>query len=202
MLQMSKGCKVPHPEKLEAGFEVLGDNMLNANVDADMLADVLLDFVKLHADEPVYFFLELPPESRSALQVSYGQNIVGEDNETYYLDDLNLERVQEIMAKVGNLLIQDGICRFGFGGNYSNDHIIADKYNVLSVFSMDLEPVKELFLQRGIPQVEELLTAWDTFSEEEPGIATRYEENDMDVFSIPSLYAPRGMYLLSIRPDE
>ena len=59
MLQMSKGCEVPHPEKLEAGFEVLGDNMLNANVNVDMLADVLLDFVRLHADEPVYFFLEL-----------------------------------------------------------------------------------------------------------------------------------------------
>ena len=127
---------------------------------------------------------------------------MGEDNETYYLDDLNLEQAQEIMDKVGNLLVQDGISRFGFGGNYSNDHIIADKYNVISVFSMDLEPVKELFLQRGIPQVEELLTAWDTFSEEEPGIATRYEENDMDVFSIPTLYAPKGMYLSSIRPDE
>ena len=80
MLKMFEGCEVPAAEKLNNEYEVLGYNMLNANVDADKVEGILMDFVELHSDEPVYFFVELPPEYRSEMQVSSGQIIIGEDN--------------------------------------------------------------------------------------------------------------------------
>lgn len=202
MLNMFKGCEVPAPEKLNNEYEVLGDNMLNANVDADKVEAILLDFIELHADEPVYFFLELPPEYRSEMQISSGQNIIGEDNETYYIDGLTPVKSKELLGKFGEILINDGISRFGFGGNFSNDHLVVDKYNVLNLFAQEVEPVQAIFEKHGLKLVENLITAWDTFSEEEPGICTRYVKNDVDVFSLPALLDSWGIYLLNIRPDE
>lgn len=202
MLKMFKGCEVPHPEMLNNEYEVLGDNMLNANADADIIKEILLDFVKLHKEEPIFFFVELPPECLSEMQVSEGQNIIGEDNETYYIDELTPEKAEELMEKAGEILINDGISRFGFGGNFSNDHLVVDKYNVLNLFAQELEPVQEIFEKHGLKRVDNLLTAWDTFSAEEPGVCTRYTKDDIDVFAIPELFADWGIYLLSIRPDE
>jgi len=202
MLKMFKGCEVPCAEKLNNEYEVLGDNMLNANADVDKVAPILLDFAELHADEPVYFFLELPPEYRSEMQVSSGQNIIGEDNETYYIDGMSTERVRVLLAQYGELLINDGISRFGLGGNLSNDQLIVDKYNVLNLFAQELEPVQRIFEKHGLKQVENLLTAWDTFTEEEPGVCTRYTQEDVDVFALPALLNSWGIYLLNIRPDE
>jgi len=202
MLKIFKGCEVPDAEKLENAYEVLGDNMLNANADADKVEAILLDFVKLHEDEPIYFFLELPPEYRSEIQVSSGQNIIGEDNETYYIDGIDFAKAKELLAQYGDILINDGISRFGFGGNFSNDHLVVDKYNVLNLFAQEVEPVQKIFEAYGLQQVEALVTAWDTFTEEEPGICTRYIKDDVDVFSLPALLGSWGIYLLNIRPDE
>lgn len=202
MLKMFKGCEVPFAEKINNEYEVLGDNMLNANVDADKIEGILMDFVELHADEPIFFILELPPENRSSIQVSDGQNIIGEDNETYYIDDLTPAKAKELMAEFGDLLINDGISRFGFGGNFSNDQLIVDKYNVLNLFAQEVEPVQTIFEKYGLKKVDNLVTAWDTFSEEAPGICTRYEKNNIDVFAIPEMLLSWGIYLLNIRPDE
>lgn len=202
MLKMFKGCEVPDANKLNNEYEVLGDNMLNANVDADKIAGILMDFVELHADEPIFFILELPPENRSSIQVSDGQNIIGEDNETYYIDDLTPEKARELMERFGDLLINDGVSRFGFGGNFSNDQLIVDKYNVLNLFAQEVEPVQAIFEKYGLQKVDNLVNAWDTFSEENPGICTRYEKNSLDVFSIPERLLSWGIYLLNIRPDE
>ena len=106
------------------------------------------------------------------------------------------------MAKYGDILINDGISRFGFGGNFSNDHLVVDKYNVLNLFAQEVEPVQKIFEKHGLKQVENLVTAWDTFTEEEPGVCTRYYKDDVDVFALPALLADWGIYLLNIRPDE
>ena len=202
MLKMFKGCEVPSPEKLYNEYEALGDNMLNANADVDKVEAILLDFVELHKDEPIYFFLELPPEYRSELQVSSGQNIIGEDNDTYYIDNITPAKARELLALYGEILINDGISRFGFGGNFSNDHLVVDKYNVLNLFAQEIEPVQAIFEKHGLVRTDSLVTAWDTFTEEEPGVCTRYVMEDVDVFALPALLGSWGIYLLNIRPDE
>ena len=203
MLKMFKGCEVPDENKLNSEYELLGESWINANIDADKLQALLLDFVKLHKGSPVYFMLELPPEYNSQQQVSYGQNDIGEDNERYYIDDISLEQAEELLAKYGQVLIHDGVSRFGFGGTYAMDELVVDKYNVINIMAqMGVEPYEKLLESYGLQKVEAMNTAWDTFSEEEPGVAMRYEENDVSVFDLPALLAPMGMYLHTIRPDE
>lgn len=190
-------------EKLSEGYELLGGNMLQANVDAGKIKALLLDFVRMHQGEQVYFMLELPPEHLAQMQVSYGQNVLEEDSERYYIDDISYEQAKELLDCVGQLLIHDGVSRFSFGGTYSMDEMVIDKFNVVSVMAvMDVEPYVELFTKYDIPQTEGLLTAWDTFSEEEPGVAMQYEEDNVNVFDIPAMFADWGMYIHTIRPDE
>lgn len=203
MLEIYKGCEVPDVDKLNAGYELLGSNMLQANVDASKIKGLLLDFVAMHKTEQVYFMLELPPEHKSQTQISYGQNELDEDSERYYIDDISLEQAEELLAKVGDVLIHDGVSRFSFGGIYSMDEMVVDRFNVVSVMSvMDVEEYEVLFAKHEIPKVEGLVTAWDTFSPEEPGVALQYVQDNISVFDIPALFADKGMYLHTIRPDE
>ena len=203
MLEMYKGCEVPDVAKLSAGYELLGSNMLQANVDAGKIKGLLLDFAAMHKNEQVYFMLELPPEHKAQLQVSYGQNELDEDSERYYIDDISLEQVQELLAKVGDVLINDGVSRFSLGGTYSMDEMVVDRFNVLSVMSvMDVEEYEKLFTKQGIPKVEGLVTAWETFSPEEPATAMQYVQDNISVFDIPAMFAAWGMYMHTIRPDE
>ena len=136
MLEMYKGCEVPDVDKLNAGYELLGSNMLQANVDADKIKELLLDFVAMHKNEQVYFMLELPPEHKAQTQISYGQNELDEDSERYYIDDISLEQAKELLDKVGEVLIHDGVSRFSFGGTYSMDEMVVDRFNVVSVMSV------------------------------------------------------------------
>ena len=203
MLEMYKGCEVPDVDKLNAGYELLGSNMLQANVDASKIKELLLDFVAMHKNEQVYFMLELPPEHKSQTQISYGQNELDEDSERYYIDDISLEQVKELLAKVGDVLIHDGVSRFSLGGTYSMDEMVVDRFNVVSVMSvMDVEEYESLFAKHGIPKVEGLVTAWETFSAEEPGLGMQYMQDNISVFDIPAMFADWGMYIHTIRPDE
>ena len=38
------------------------------------------------------------------------------------------------MKTYGTLLINDGVCRFGFGGNESGDELYVQSYKVMSIY--------------------------------------------------------------------
>lgn len=42
-----------------------------------------------------------------------------------------------IISRVSDLMINDGMCSFGFGCHTSNDEIMVGKYNVVSVYTQN-----------------------------------------------------------------
>lgn len=76
-----------------------------------------------------------------------------------------------------------------------------DSYNVVTIYSKELSKFNDFFEPHNIQFVEELVTAWDTFSETSPGISEIYESNGKAVYDLPEELAEWGIYLVETRTE-
>lgn len=119
----------------------------------------------------------------------------------YYIDGCLQEECLVLLERYGELLINDGMNRFGFGCHESQDEIMLDKYNVVTIYSQQLSNYNEFFEAHGIEKVESLITAWDTFSDETPGQAERCDYEGKSVYDLPEELKDWGMYLADTRAE-
>ena len=190
MLVLRTGSKVPFPEKLSEEYMVT-ENRIIANVSADKIKDVMEHFILMH-EEPFFFTLELPfrqEENENGLRV-----VEKTHNDVYSIDGCTKEDAQTILLLVGDLMINDGLCAFGFGCQHTMDEIMFGKYNVTTIYSESIEQYVDFMEEHEIPKTSHVTTAWDTFSREHPGISERIETDGEDVFSIPVTFLDWGIY--------
>lgn len=174
--------------EVELGSDVISayteyDSGFEAVVSAEKIPQLVKSFAAL-LDEPVFFFLELPKNA--------DENDSGYD--VYYLDNCTVPVAKAIMKRYGELLVQDGISRFGFGSHSSNEEIYVKDYQQISIYCLDKKKTEALFGDLGIKKVDKLKTMWEGFSEDTPGISIRVDVNGENVFDIPENLKSEGMY--------
>lgn len=121
MLKLRKGCKVPFPEKLSDGYQYIDAGII-ANVSADKIKSVLEHFIGLH-DEPIFFILEIPSNLDDEDEVRSGV-LEAIHRDVYYIDGCTAEEALTILIRAADLMINDGLCVFGFGCRRSQDEIM------------------------------------------------------------------------------
>ncbi len=198
MLNMKKGCRCVLSEKLEEAYMIKG-NVITANIDINHIRSVMQHFIVIH-DEPLFFILEVPADAESEKEI---KPCVTEKlhKDVYYIDGCSKEQALAIMVRVGDILFHDGISSFGYGGHKSGDEIMFGKYNVLTIFSQNTDSYFKFFEVHKIKRVSKLITAWDTFTREMPGVSERIVIDGKDIFSIPELFKDWGMYLAEQREE-
>ena len=197
-MKLRKGCKVPFPELLSEGYAYKAP-WFTANVSADKIKMLLAHFITMH-DEPVFFVLELPSKQEDETEIRPG--IVDSlHKDVYYIDGCTQENALAILDITSEVLINDGLCSFGFGCHESHDEIMVGKYNVISVYTHNKNAFDGFFEKHEIACVENLVTAWDTFAEDAPGESSRVDTDGKSVYDIPYLFKERGMYLAEQRED-
>lgn len=199
MLNLVKGHKISDSGQLSEGYEITDEVSLLANVNAEKILDVFQHFIVIH-DEPLFFILELPVNRDREKPIVPG--IVRElHKDVYYIDGCSRDECLVLMDRYGELLINDGISKFGFGGHNSQDEIMLDKYNVINIYSQNLTEYDDFFELHEIRKVDNLITAWDTFSEATPGQSERYVYGGKTVFDLPEELKEWGIYLAETRTD-
>ena len=199
MLEMRKGCKVPFPEKLEEGYKI-ADNQIIANVSADKIEDVMAHFICEHK-EPMFFILELPSKLDDETEVSTGV-LSALHNDVFYIDGCSAQEALTVLNRIGKLAINDGFCVFGFGGHESHDEIVFGKYNVTTIFSENISDFDDFFEAHDIPKTDNLILAWDTFSQDAPGECEKVQTDGQDVYSIVEQFAEWGIYKAEQRETD
>lgn len=196
MLKMRKSCSVPFPEKLSPAYQIKENHIL-ANIDADKLEEILTHFITMH-DEPLFFILEIPTNNNEEPQNEQG---ITEKlhNDVYYIDGCDQDKALAVLRKVGELVINDGLCNFGFGCHISGDEIMVGAYNVVTVFTGEQTPYHVFFAEHGIPETDALVTAWDTFSKEHPGMSGSYSVDGKSIYDIPEILRDKGIYFAERR---
>ena len=130
------------------------------------------------------------------------KNIIKESHkDVYYIDGCSREECLALLIRYGDLLVNDGLSKFGFGGHKSHDEIMLDSYNVVTIYSKELSEFNDFFEPHNIQFVEELVTAWKTFSKTSPGISEIYENNGKTVYDLPEELAEWGIYLAETRTE-
>ena len=199
MLNLVKGHQVSLVENLFESFTKLTEHHLMANVHAEKILEIFQHFIVIH-DEPLFFILELPVSIDREKVIA--KNIIKESHkDVYYIDGCSREECLALLIRYGDLLINDGLSQFGFGGHKSHDEIMLDSYNVVTIYSKELSKFNDFFEPHNIQFVEELVTAWKTFSKTSPGISEIYESNGKTVYDLPEELAEWGIYLAETRTE-
>ena len=199
MLNLVKGHRVTLVENLFESFTKLTEHHLMANVHAEKILEVFQHFIVIH-DEPLFFILELPVSIDREKVIA--KNIIKESHkDVYYIDGCSREECLALLIRYGDLLINDGLSKFGFGGHKSHDEIMLDSYNVVTIYSKELSKFNDFFEPHNIQFVEELVTAWKTFSKTSPGISEIYECNGKTVYDLPEELAEWRIYLAETRTE-
>ena len=199
MLNLVKGHQVSLVENLFESFTKLTEHHLMANVHAEKILEVFQHFIVIH-DEPLFFILELPVSIDREKVIA--KNIIKESHkDVYYFDGCSREECLALLIRYGDLLVNDGLSKFGFGGHKSHDEIMLDSYNVVTIYSKELSKFNDFFEAHNIQFVEELVTAWKTFSKTSPGISEIYESNGKTVYDLPEELAEWGIYLAETRTE-
>ena len=199
MLNLVKGHRVSLVENLFESFTKLTEHHLMANVHAEKILEIFQHFIVIH-DEPLFFILELPVSIDREKVIA--KNIIKESHkDVYYIDGCSREECLALLIRYGDLLVNDGLSKFGFGGHKSHDEIMLDSYNVVTIYSKELSKFNDFFEPHNIQFVEELVTACETFSETSPGISEIYESNGKTVYDLPEELAEWGIYLAETRTE-
>lgn len=176
MFQTAAGVTIPFPEKLAEQYELDG-NSITANLSFDKLADFVHSFYA-ELDEPL--FLAIHPDAES--------------DEVWYLDGMTKKQLTMILDGYGELLYQDGLSAFAIGSLTTEEELFVQKYKVLSIYSETAKRFVPLLKQYGLEPTGHLVTAWDTFSEENPGAAERLEIAGQTVPDMIKELCRIGMY--------
>ncbi|MBD5555663.1 MAG: hypothetical protein HDQ95_10090 [Roseburia sp.] len=198
-LKLKAGSKISPVSTLYEGYEV-GENHITANVGIDKIEGVLQHFIVMQ-EEPMFFILELPASADDEAEVAPGI-VETLHKDVYYIDGCSQEEALTVLIRVGDLLYNDGVSAFGFGCHESGDEIMFGKYNVLTIYSQNIENYNDFFDAHEIEKTDKLITPWSTFTEETPGVSERYEVDGKSVFDIPKQFKDWGMYLAEQRKEE
>lgn len=188
------GISIDNVSRLKNAYEKT-ENGFTFQAGANILADILTDLCAL-IPEPVFFFLELPCSDEEEKEFDGGAHY-----KLYYLDNCTAPVIRALIKEYGSLLVNDGICRFGFGGNKCGDEIYVKLYKITDVFFSDKKRqarALEIMEKYQLEEQKPLITAWDIISEDDPGVCVQTEEDGISLFDLPEMLSKAGMYFAEI----
>lgn len=200
MLKMIKGVKINDSDKLNEEY-MITDNCIMANINEDKILKIINSFVD-EQKESLFLIIEVPTSEKDE---KIEGNIIKElHKDVYYLDNMSKPFVKELLKIFGNLFINDGLSQIGVGNHVTNAEIMTDKYNVIEIFNGEdkVEKYEKIMEKYKIKKVENLVTAWDFFNDNNPGECNRVDEDGKSVYdAIEVLTKEAGLYFAERRND-
>ena len=212
MFQMIKGASIPDASKLREEYQV-DEDTLSANVSAENIPRVFETFLnRMREDEPLFMFIEVPLKRDEELELNpQAEKEIREGKieylhkAVYYLDGFDRETMLGFLdSGIGELLINDGLVCFGFGSLDSNIELGKYKYNVLKGYfnGQDAICLTEIFDEFNIPCVPEIVTAWQLFTDERPGVCRKIEFDGRTVYDLIDQLKELGLYKAETRESD
>lgn len=207
MFQLVKGAFIPDISGLREEYEVDGDTV-HANVSAEKISKVFESFLnEMREDEPLFLFIEVPCCEEDELKLNSVQSerekvIEKYHRDVYYLDGYDREGMLSFLnSGAGELLINDGFVCFGFGSLESNIELGKYEYNKLTGFQWGQSDMTHILDNLNIPRVDEIVTAFQLVSVDNPGRRCKYEFNGKDIYVLIEQLKDLGLYKAETREE-
>ena len=176
---LCQGVSLADTGDVSSAFRSSGQN-IEGVLSAELIIPAAKAFISA-VKEPLFFFLELPLDN-------------SESYDTYYLDNCTREVADTIIDCYGELLANDGVSRFGFGSNSTDEEIYFRDYQEFSAYVKVPQKLAQSLEQLGARKKDEFKTLWDMMSDENTGCLTAVELEGETVFDIPQALKGAGMY--------
>lgn len=174
------------------------ENGLSAVLSCELIYPAINGILEL-LDEPVFFFLELPCTEDEEKKLRKSKSDPFHYN-VYYLDGCTIPVAKAIMKRYGELLINDGISRFGFGSHKSGDEIYCLNYQEFRIYG-NSGKYEKVLKKLKVQHDDSYKSLWDNFSDETPGNSMMVEINGESVYNIVENLKSEGMYLAETRSE-
>lgn len=190
MFQTAPGVTIPFPDKIQEQFQVYEGKSIYANISFEKLKPMLTEFYH-SLPEPLFFVLQLP------LSI-HEERKMGDSNtfhqEVCYLDGQTKSQIDDIIEKYGQILLEDGMSQFAVASHVNNEEIFIQKYKLTAFYSSFPRRFIPFLKRYGLTETDNLITVWNTFSQETPGECRRVSINGFDVYDIAEQLKKQGMY--------
>lgn len=198
MFNLIKGAKINDNIQLKEEYQIDG-SWVSANVSAEKIRNLFDEFIKNESTELYCLFIELPANADD-------ENVIGITEEgihlidksyknVYYLDDISATQLKKLLDIFDEILINDGLSGFGVLSQRGNE-LGKYKYNVINAYSdgEDISPFIKILNSFGITKTDNLVTAWDYFSQDNPGESELYKKDGKTIYDIVETLEEIGMY--------
>lgn len=192
--KLVQGVSADNYDRVHSAYSVDNES-ISATVSEELMQPLLLQLVK-QLSEPVFFFLEVPCSKDEEKELRRSKSDPFHYN-LYYLDNCTVPVAEAIVKRYGQLLVNDGLCRFGFGSHNGQEEIYCLKYQVMFL-SGKTDKFKKCFEKLDIPCEKDFLTLWDTFSDDAPGTSFAVEINGESVDDIKENLQAEGLYFADV----
>lgn len=205
MFNLIKGAKVNENIALKEEYEING-NWIYANISAENIRRIINQFIEIENTELFCLFIEIPANmtDENVIRKTEDGYCVTEKmhKDIYYLDDISAKDLNELLNVFEDILINDGLSSFGVLSQKGNE-IGKYKYNVMGAYSdgEDLSPIIEAFYKVKIPRTDKLVTAWDYFSQDNPGESELYKKDGKTIYDVVETLKEVGMYKYEQREE-
>ena len=188
MLHLKPSSYVKNAHLLKSEYAVK-DGKIIANLDAPLILDMVLRFLYINKDKALSFYLETPDNLKAEADFtndSTPKNPMFAFNASFE----SFEKASGVLFFFSEILAKDGLCRYKFRAD--NDEIYCEKYNIVTITCEDTEKYGKLLCDMKIPRTDNLVTAYDTFSKETPGMSKRVFYKGMSAKDLPQLFRQYG----------
>lgn len=178
--KLSEGIRLSAPSKPCEFFEKTDDGFF-VYPSADKMIKLLSSAADA-LDEPMFFFLELPDEDENGML----------DYSTYYLE-CTKPVAKAIVKRYGELLINDGVSRFGFGSHKSGEEIYFEALQRVYICTSRCGKFSQMISSIGIDEGAGQ-TVFDLFDPEKDDLSL-IEIDGETVFDAAENLKSAGLYL-------
>jgi len=205
MFNLIKGAKFDFSSKLMEEYEIAGE-WIYANVSAEKILPVFNAFIESEVGCRFCLFIEVPCNIKDENPLGVSEDgwyhFQKKHVDVYYLDNISAEYLKGLLDAYGEILVNDGLSHFGILSQSSNE-IGKYKYNVVKAYSPngDIPRFAKMLDDFELNETENLVTAWDYFSEEHYGESRKIKVNGASVYDIVDLLCENGMYKYEQRED-
>lgn len=204
MFNLIKGAMINNNIQLKEGYEIDG-NWVYANVSAEKIKNIIDKFTEIEKGHRFCLFIEIPANIEDENIVGITEDgfyqTEGKHMDVYYLDNIDTDYIEYVLYEFGDILINDGLSHFGVLSQ-SGREIGKYKYNVIKAYTRDdLLPLIKVFNSVDIPETDNLITAWDHFSQDNPGKSELYEKDGKNIYDVVEVLKEVGMYKAEQREE-
>lgn len=198
MITSASGVHIPFPDKVEEKY-ISSENSIRLNISFEKIEPLINDFL-LGLSEPLFLVIELPLKEKEEIKLKES-NDYGFHSEILYLDGQTKKQMYEILNLYGEILFNDGMSRFGIASHKTSDELFVEKYKIIDIYSKNIKNHLSLMKKYSIDETKVLITAWDTFSNENPGKCTKVIIDNKDIYDVVEELKKIGMYSAKVVKD-